>query len=494
VVPCLVAIAAAACGPRSAAPAPLPTALTPLQQLQEDIAASTRLPGVQHGAWGIVVHSLDRDERLFELHPGTLLVPASTAKLVSVASAVDAVGWDYRFQTTLSMSGPIADLGDGAGVLRGDLVVTGTGDPSIGGRGGDDLSSWVDAIAAHGIGSVEGRVIGDDDLIEEPRPQLAWAWDDLGYRTGAIFGALNYAENSLWVAVAAGAATGAPARLQVEPEATARPLVSRVETGPPGSAQLLWPEQRPGEPFLTIAGTIPLGAPPARLQVSAGNPTLWFASALRARLIAAGIPVAGDAVDVDDLDTPLDREAFTRVHLHESPPLSDLVQPLLGESINVYGEALLRLNAAPGELPTNDAALEGLRQRLDAWGVPRWGQQIVDGSGLSRRNAIAPETLVLVLARMLDRTGTSPWMTALPVAGVDGSLASRMNGTAAQGRVRAKTGTMSNVRALAGYALTLDGEHLAFAILVNHFEGTGAEANGAIDAIAVKLAGFSRGR
>jgi D-alanyl-D-alanine carboxypeptidase/D-alanyl-D-alanine-endopeptidase (penicillin-binding protein 4) len=265
-----------------------------------------------------------------------------------------------------------------------------------------------------------------------------------------------------------------------------------VLTGEPSSLQLLWPEQRPGEYALTIAGTIPAGAPPARLQVSAGNPTLWFASVLRARLIAAGIGVTGNAMDIDDLEAPLDRGVFTVVHVHRSRPLAEIVQPLFKDSINLYGEAVMRLNTPPNRFPTNDAALEGLRQRLTAWGIPPDGAQIVDGSGLSRRDVISAETLVTLLRRMHDPSGSSPWMTALPVAGVDGSLQARMRGTAAEGNVRAKTGTMSNVRSLAGYVRTREGERLAFAILVNNFEGTGAQANAAVDAIAVRLATFSR--
>ena len=180
------------------------------------------------------------------------------------------------------------------------------------------------------------------------------------------------------------------------------------------------------------------------------------------------------------------------LYTYRSPTLAAIAQPLLKESINLYGEAALRLNAARGALATNDAALEGLRARMAAWGIPPDGWQIVDGSGLSRRNAVAPETFVSILQRMYDASGTSPWMTGLPIAGRDGTLAGRMKGTPAENNVRAKTGTMSNIRTLAGYARTRDGEALAFAIMANSFEGSGAAAIEAIDRIAVRLAGFSR--
>src|SRR5919204_5640829 len=127
---CILHFALAACA--KAPPAtPLPPAFTPLQHLQHDITTATQGAGVQRANWGIVVESLDRRERLFELNPRALLVPASVAKLVSVATAVDAVGWDYRFETTLHATRPIAD-----GVLHGDLIVVGSGDPAIGGRAG----------------------------------------------------------------------------------------------------------------------------------------------------------------------------------------------------------------------------------------------------------------------------------------------------------------------------------------------------------------------
>jgi D-alanyl-D-alanine carboxypeptidase/D-alanyl-D-alanine-endopeptidase (penicillin-binding protein 4) len=226
--------------------------------------------------------------------------------------------------------------------------------------------------------------------------------------------------------------------------------------------------------------------------VSAGNPTSWFVHAFRAALERGGIAVSGDAFDIDDIPSHPITSTLTVLYTYRSPPLNELIHPLFKQSINLYGEALMRLNTARGTLPTNDAALEGLRQRLASWSVPSGGQQLVDGSGLSRRNVIAPETLLIVLRRMYDPSLASPWMTAMPIAGVDGSLEMRMKGTAAERNVRAKTGTMSNIRSLAGYVTARNGEHLAFVVMVNNFEGAGADALRAIDTIAVRLASFAR--
>jgi serine-type D-Ala-D-Ala carboxypeptidase/endopeptidase (penicillin-binding protein 4) len=485
---CILALALLAVS-SCAKPQPAPIARPPLsatQQLQNDLTAATKMPGVQRATWGIAVQSPARNERLFDLNPQTLMVPASVAKLVSVATAADAVGWDYRFTTTLRSAGSIDD-----GVLHGDLLVIGGGDPAIGGRGGDDFSTWIDALKKQGIHRVDGRVVGIDDAFEEPRPGFAWSWDDLGYSTGAVFGALNLAENRLSVTITPGAVAGSATTLVSNVDVQDLPITNRSVTAPPGSTPLVWPEMRPGETTLTIAGSVPAGGMPATLLVSAGNPTAWFARMLRRRLIASGIEVTGPAADGDDIGiAPSDGAAV--LYTYRSHPLSDIAQPLLKDSINLYGEAVQRLNAV-GPLPrTNDQALDGIRQRLLAWGIPADGFQIVDGSGLSRRDVISPQALLTVLLRMYDAGGASPWMRSLPVAGVDGTLAARMKGTPGENNVRAKTGTMSNVRSLAGYVNTRDGEPLVFVAIVNNFEGTGAQANAALDAIAVRLASFSR--
>src|SRR5688572_8644074 len=492
------AVAAPPAAIPTAAPDPIPNpapaaaatatsvSVDPLTRLRLDLTQATQQTGVSRGAWGVVVQSLDRDERLFELNPRMLLVPASVAKLAAVATAAEAVGWDYRFETTLRATGPVVD-----GVLQGDLLVVGSGDPTIGGRAGDDITSWIDGLKAAGLRRINGRIVGDDDAIEEPRPQLAWAWDDLGYTTGALFGALNLAENRLTVTITPGPAAGTAVAVSLEPHAL-RPLANRVTTVAPGTTPFVWPEQRPGEPFLTIAGTVVAGAQPVRLNVSAGNPTLWFAAVLRNRLQRAGIEVVGDAWDIDDVLPRPDRTAATVLWTHRSRPLAEIVQPLLKDSINLYAEAVMRLNAAAGALPTNDAALEGFRRRLESWGIPADAQQVIDGSGLSRRDVISAEAVLAILQRMQDRSLASAYVTALPIAGVDGSLENRMRNTPAAGNVRAKTGTMSNIRSLAGYVTTRDGERLAFVAMVNNFEGPGASANQALDAIAVRLASFSR--
>jgi D-alanyl-D-alanine carboxypeptidase/D-alanyl-D-alanine-endopeptidase (penicillin-binding protein 4) len=478
------AIPAPASAPATTAAVTSTDPASAVSRLRSAILAATTASGVQRGTWGIVVQSLDHNERLVEVNPRALLVPASIVKLLAVSTAVDAVGWDYRFATTHSTSGTSAD-----GVLHGDLIVTGSGDPSLGGRAGDSMNVLVDAVRTAGIRRIDGRIIGNDDALEDARPALAWAWDDLGYPTGAIFGALNYAENRAAVTVKFGWSVGAPGEVTLEPIPDGRPIINRTVTVASGATQFVWPEQRPGETGLTIAGTVALGRTAARLNVSAGNPTAWFATMLRQQLIAAGIAVGGAAVDIDDIQHDF---VESPLYTYRSPTLAQITVPMLKDSINLYAEGAMRLNSAAVTPKTNDTALEGFKARMTAWGISPDAYQVIDGSGLSRRDAVAPEVFLSVLQRMYDASGRSPWMQALPIAGVDGSLENRMKGTAAERNVRAKTGTMSNIRSLAGYVTSGDGEHLGFVVMLNDFEGPGAEALQAIDRIAVLLATFKR--
>ncbi len=485
IVPLALTLGCAKARPAVSTPPPP----TPFQQLRYDLDALLDQPGHQRGIWGVAVQSLARGERLYERNAGTLLVPASTMKLVSVATASEAVGWDYTFETAMLATGPIVD-----GVLRGDLVIAGSGDPSVMGRAGEDsLAPWIDALRARGITRIEGRVIADDDAVEEPRPGFAWSWEDLGYTYGAMPGALNFSENRLDVIVSPAQIEGLPAILELPADARDLPIVNRARTGTAGTGETLWPELRPGEPALTLNGTIGVGERPAVISISAGNPTEWFARAMRNRVLAAGIDVMGKAVDVDDLPARPDWVGATVLHLHRSRPLAEIAKALMKDSINLYAEAVLRLATGPaGGIRTTDAALDAARARLESWGIPREGIQMVDGSGLSRRDVIAPETLLAILQRFYDASGASPWMQSMAVAGRDGTLENRMKATPAEGMAIGKTGSLSNVRTLAGYVMTADGEPLTFAIMANNFEGPASGAVATIDKMVVRLASFSR--
>lgn len=480
-------VAAAGCAKAPPA-APAPPPLTAVQQLALDIERLIDQPGHQHGIWGIAVQSLARGERLYERNAATLLVPASAMKLVSVAAAAAAVGWEFAFETPVLGTGRVVN-----GALQGDLVILGSGDPTVLGRAGEpSLDAWIDALRACGITRIEGRVIADDNAVEEPAPGFGWSWEDLAYTYGAMPGALNLSENRLVVTVAPAALPGMPAIVEPSPRARGFPVVNDTLTGAPDDTQALWPELRPGEAAVRIRGTIPAGARPASVSVAGGDPTVWFARAVRNRLLEAGIDVAGPALDADDLPFTPDWSDATTLHVHRSAPLAEIARPIVKDSVNLYAEAVLRLSTGPAGWRSTGAALDAARARLESWGIPADGIQMVDGSGLSRRDVITPDTLVALLVRFHDPRGTSPWMQAMAVAGRDGTLRDRMRGTPAEGNAIGKSGSMSNIRTLAGYVTTADGEPLAFAIMANNFEGRASEVTATIDRLVARLASFSR--
>ena len=245
---------------------------------------------------------------------------------------------------------------------------------------------------------------------------------------------------------------------------------------------------------LALHGTIGAAAAPATLTVSVENPTLFFATALRETLIAHGLDVRGPAVDVDDVHDP-PTHGGTPIASHRSPPLSTLAVRLMKASQNLYAETLLKtLSARGGGRPADaETGRKEAAAALAPWGIDAGALIQRDGSGLSRYDYLTADALVTILAHVdRDERLRAPFETALPIAGRDGTLANRMKGTPAEGNARAKTGSMSNVRALSGYVAAASGEPLVFSLLANNFEVPADAITRTEDAIVVRLAQFKR--
>ena len=483
----LAACHAARRPPASAAVSPHAPALT---SLQRDIDAILALPPLERGYWGVVVRSLSSGETLYERDARKLLMPASAMKIVTLAAAAATLGWDYTFATNLLAAGPID-----AGALHGDLVVVGSGDPSITSADGDALfGEWAERLKAAGVRVVDGRVVGDDNAFDDNGLGFGWSWDDLPDDYAAGVSALQFNENAVRVTVSPGPAAGDWAGVTIAPGGSGLAIESAVTTTDAGSPASIAAHRLPGSMRLALHGTIGAGAAAAALTVSVDNPTLFFTAALRGVLIAHGIDVRGPAVDVDDLhDPPKPRGA--PIATHRSPPLSTLAVRLMKVSQNLYAETLLKALAARPGGPPADA--EGGRKEVAAvlapWGIDAGALIQRDGSGLSRYDYVTADALLTILAHVdRDERLRGPFEAALPIAGRDGTLANRMKGTPAEGNARAKTGSMSNVRALAGYVTAASGERLVFALMANNFDASGETITRAEDEIVVRLAQFAR--
>ena len=452
----------------------------------------------------MLVQSLRNGETLFAWNPQKLLLPASNMKLVTLAAAAAELGWDYTYRTQLFARGPI-----NGGVLAGDLIVVGSGDPSIGNVDGSAdrvFGEWADRLKQLGVTRIEGRIVGDDNAFDDEILGFGWSWDDLTEDFAAGVGALQFNENGIRLSVSPGPAPGSAAGISVDPPESGIVVVNSIRTGAAGAATNLSAHRLPGQMTLVVAGTVPAGAAaPAVLTLAVDNPTLFFVQALRRSLIARGIDVRGPAVDMDDLGTPIDRAGATPVAEHRSPPLSVLAVRLMKVSQNQYAETFLKTlgldrteREASAEQHGEATAVKGrtVAQRLfQDWGVDAGSLIIRDGSGLSRYDYLTAQALVTILAHVYkDAKLYEAFAASLPTPGTDGTLANRLKGTAAEHRLRAKTGSMSQVRTLSGYLTTGDDEPLVFSILANNFDTTADVINRATDAMIVKLAEFSRAR
>jgi serine-type D-Ala-D-Ala carboxypeptidase/endopeptidase (penicillin-binding protein 4) len=473
----------------AAAAAPQSEGLT---QLARSIGELLNTPVLERATFGIAVRSLDRDEPLYLMNARKLLLPSSLMKIVTLAGAADQLGWDFTFSTRLVATGPIRH-----GSLAGDLVVIGSGDPSIDDWDGQATSlfhQWADLLKAAGITRVDGRIVGDDNAFTDEALGAGWAWDDLAASYATAIGALQYNENTAQLMISAGRAAGEPARIEIAPPGAPVTIRNMVLTTASSIPVALHIRPSPRGPSLDVRGTVPLNGVRHVRNVSVENPTLYFANAMRRALAANGIEVKGATVDVDDLPAPIAVDGLEPILVHQSAPLANLASTMMKMSQNLYAETLLRTLGAHdtgvGSFETGRAAL---LRTLDAWGISPSDLAIADGSGLSRYNLSTAEALVTVLARVAaDERLRDRFTASLPVAGRDGTLSDRLRHTAAEGNVRAKTGSMNGARSLAGYLTDADGERLAFAIIANNYDASSDTIWRTIDAITVQLATLRR--
>ena len=474
-----------------------------VRELRANLSKVFNAPIMARGVWAVDVRSLDTGERLFELNSGKLMMPASNMKVVTLATAAETLGWDYRFTTTLETSAPIEN-----GALMGDLVIRGTGDPTLNtrqGRGAAVLAEWAGILRAAGIQEIRGRIIGDDQAFDDEGLGDGWSWDYLQFGYAAPVGALQFNEDVAPLTIAPGPRAGDPAVVSIAP-GSGLEVVNRAVTAGEDTSETIDFRRQLFRPTLEISGSIPSGSTPVTRNVTVVNPTIYFAQSVKDAFVAAGIRVSGEAADLDEIavqdgPAPSERseskgESKERRVLGStsSPPLREIAIVLMKVSQNLYAETFVKaLGASAGEVGTTAAGRRLMRKTLTAWGIPEDAYVISDGSGLSRSNYVSAEMITAILARMYrDPRHRDEFAATLPIAGKDGTIASRMRRTLAEGNATAKTGSIANVRSLSGYVRTKDGETLVFSIIANDFVIPAATVNWIADLAVEILATFTR--
>lgn len=473
-----------------------PRTVEELRARMQEILARAELAPAQIA---VKVSSLDTGRVLYEEDAAKLLHPASVMKIYTVAAALDRLTPDYRFKTSVYAGGQP----DAAGVLRGDLIIYGRGDPSIAARFNngdytkaiDDLAS---RIAAAGVKRVEGDLVGDESYFTGAPLGFGWEWADLQWHDGAEVSALSVNDNSLDLFIKPGASVGSSALITTGPPTPLVTFKNRATTVARGGKKEVSIYRAQGESVIEIGGSFLLGDTGWAGSIAAPHPALLFVYMLRASLAQRGVTFTGRTRAVDAHEragVPLDTTALMEIASLQSPPLSEIAAQTLKPSQNLYAELILRTlgntTRTDAKLTSEEAGIEAVKAFLREAGIDTSLLILTDGSGLSRRDLVTANSTSQLLAYMDKHRYAKAFREALPTAGVDGTLRTRMKGTIAVNNVRAKTGTLPTISALAGYVTSAAGERLAFSILLNNYPENSGSRRSYLDDIAVLLASFT---
>jgi len=470
--------------------------LTPLQLLQRELDYMFDNPNFSNAFWGVAIQSLTNGQFIYLRNENKGFMPASNMKLFTTAAALVKLGPDYRYHTYLYYKGRLSPE---TGILNGDLIIQGSGDPSLTGRYHEGnitkvFEDWADSLKARGIRRITGRIIGDDNRFADEIMGKGWAWDYQSDWYAAQISALSFNDNCIDIIYAPGDSVGSPVRYRIEPDTRYVRIHCNVTTAKPGQEREITYYRRRATNDVFIQGTLSMDETEKRDWFSVENPTLFAAFVFKEVLERKGIAVDGKAVDIDSLGPyPYPQRPEFILARYTSPPLSEIVTTINKISQNLYSELLLRTLGY--EFKNEGSAAAGARvvkEFLADIGIDTSKIGIADGSGLSRLDLVTPMQIVTLL-RFMRRHPSGPYFyDSLPIAGVDGTIKKRMKGTAAEGNVRAKTGYIGRVRALSGYVTTQDGEELAFAMIANNYTVPTSLANRLQDWVCERLANFSR--
>jgi N-acyl-D-amino-acid deacylase len=467
------------------------------RQLDQHIAQ----PRFAGAMWGVKVSSLDTGRTLFAHQPDLRLSPASNAKLYATALALDRLGGDYRIVTPLLATAPV----DASGTIKGDLIISGRGDPGWNPRVEQKdfwtaFAPFIAVLQQAGVKRITGDLVADATWLRQPPQGAGWAVGDLQDYYGAEISAISLEENYVDLHVTPAKAVGQPCVAEFKQPLSGLVIDNRTVTTAAGSPRRLQVSRLPGENRVLLQGGLPVDGKAEETEATMERPAEWFARALHEALKRAGITVEGRAVGVRWPEAP--RTGAVQLGEIKSAPLRDIVASINKPSQNlktdlVFGHLgeLDRREDTPAWRQSEELAVAALNRFLRSAGIAPGGTIFEEGSGLSRNNLTTAADTVRLLQFMATHKESAAFTASLPVAGVDGSLRRRMKGTPADGNVVAKTGTLRYASSLSGYVTTAAGEKLAFSLMLNRHPVPGAaKAGDPLDEIAVLLAGYRGGK
>ena len=450
--------------------------------------------------WGVAL--MDQNGRLlYGRNENRLFIPASNTKLIVSAVAAALLPPDWKARTSL-YGGPVT-----GGVLQGDLVLYGRGDPTMDERcyaadstlaGVCDVDPFtrirqlVEGLRARGVRAVAGDVVGDGSYFEPTMIHPNWEAFDLNWWYAAPVSGLGFHDNSVDFDWQPGPAIGAPASITISPDLGDIGFENRTLTVAPGGDSDIGDRffRHPGTMQIWAEGTVALDNPRRTESFAVPDPNLYAARALRQALADAGIAVTGTTRSTTDSLLYAHVRASAPLAEVQSRPLRDWIFPILNTSQNWFAEMLLkqlgRQFGKSGSWPEGLAVER--RFLIDSIRVDSTQFSLSDGSGLSSSNLVSPLVITQVLRFMRQHPRSAGFAAALPIAGLAGSLRNRFLGTPLAGRVRAKTGSIARVQSLSGYLEIGGGKTLTFSVQANHHAETSRTMLAAIDSVVVEMA------
>jgi len=472
--------------------------------LERRLATLLDQPPFNRANWGVYV--VEDGKVLFARNADRFYVPASNTKLVVSAAATVLLPADYRVTTSVYPNGRVDN-----GVLYGDLVLYGRGDPtwsercfsvdSLAPGACDSAFTAVDAIAdsirARGLKRVTGRLVGDGSYFEPVLVHPGWnAWD-LNWWYAAPVSGLGFHDNSVDFHIAAGAAVDQPPTITWSPELGLFTFENRARTVPADSSTTIGDNffRTPGTWDIWAEGTVALGRKPWIESFALPDPNRYAARALAASLMKQGVSVEGGTAGTSDsLTYRTGRGCCAPLVEYRGRPLADIIFPILNSSQNWFAEMLLKIlgRERKGEGSWRAGLDVERRFLIDSVGIDSTAFALEDGSGLAAGNLVTPHAFTQLLAYMHRHPKRAPFLAALPHSGQPGSLLKRFAGTAVEGRVIAKTGSIDRVNSLSGFIERPNGRTITFSIQANTHAVPYQQMLAQIDSVVVEIGKTSR--
>lgn len=445
-------------------------ALSAQTLLENYLTALERDADMRYAGIGFCAIDIEKNTIVAQRNPNLALIPASSMKVVTTSTMLATYGKNYRFRTELQYDGSIQN-----GVLKGNLYIKGYGDPTLGSpKIGKSmygiLTEFTEAVQKLGIQRIEGRVVGDASYFASDASVSSWQWGDIGNHYGAGSFGLNFHDNvyTLNFQLSRSASRG-PKLTGTVPQMPHLNFNNELRTGGRGDNAYIF--AAPYSRDLYIRGTLPAGSSSFSIEGSVPDPAFFTAQLLNNSLEQQGIAVSGQPSTVRELGKGGGRKTF---HTHRSPALYDIIKRTNMRSVNMYCETFVRMLAR--KYKGNARHPSGVDAIVDFWksrGLSMDGFFMDDGSGLSARNFVTTKEMANIMRKIyVDKSSFPDFYETLPVAGQSGTLKYIGKGTAAEGNIRAKSGSMRRIISYTGYATTRSGKKIAFCMISNNHRCT----------------------